>query len=330
MTVLAIVGATGAVGESAIELLNTACFPFTDLVLLASARSVGKKYKVLDQEYTVQKLDSDSFQNVNVAVFCASSQIAREFTPIAVNHNCRVIDNSSAFRMTPDIPLVVPEVNRETIGNSMIVANPNCSTILLAVVLAPLHKQYGVERVVVSTYQAASGAGKQAMKELEQQARDFTNGEPYDTTVFGRQYLWNVFSHNSDVDMETGYNEEELKMMMEMPKILDDENIGITATCVRVPVIRSHCESVSLTFNYPISETNLLNCLINSPGVKLYDDRENNQFPEPILTSCTNDVLVGRIRHDLKDPKSFHLFLSGDQLYKGAALNALQIYNLMS
>ena len=243
-----------------------------------------------------------------------------------------MIDNSSAFRMDPDTPLVVPEVNPQDISKHKgIIANPNCSTIIMNVPVWPIHQAVGVERVVASTYQAASGAGAAAMAELEQQARDWAEGKPLTQAIFGRQYIWNLFSHNSNIDPETGYNEEETKMIRETHKIFGDHSLRVSVTCVRVPVLRAHSESINLTLKKPLSEAEAREILASAPGVRLVDDREANQHPEPIMASDQDDVLVGRLRADAGQPKGMGLemFVAGDQIRKGAALNAIQIAELL-
>jgi aspartate-semialdehyde dehydrogenase len=231
--------------------------------------------------------------------------------------------------MTDGVPLVIPEVNPEAaMQHSGIIANPNCSTIIMNLVVWPLHQELGVKRIVVSTYQAASGAGAAAMDELEQQGHDWSAGRPLTKDIFGRQYVWNLFSHNSKIDLDSGYNEEELKMIHETRKIFDDPSIGVTATCIRVPVLRAHCESINLTFDRPLlHDQHALEILENAPGITICDDRENNRFPEPLMVSGEDDCFVGRIRPDFSQREGYglDLFVAGDQIRKGAALNAVQI-----
>lgn len=248
---VAVLGATGAVGREFLSSLRSRNFPLNHLRLLASSRSAGSTMRFGDQELKVEAVGPNSFEGIDIAFFSAGGGRSKEWAPVAVKSGAIVIDNSSAFRMDPNVPLVVPEVNPQAVKQHQgIIANPNCSTIIMNVAVWPLHQRVGVERCVVATYQAASGAGAAAMAELEQQARDWTNDQPLKTDIFKRQYLWNLFSHNSAIDMQNGYNEEELKMVKETRKIFGDEKIRVTATCVRVPVLRAHSEAINLTFRY--------------------------------------------------------------------------------
>ncbi|HEX4999436.1 MAG TPA: aspartate-semialdehyde dehydrogenase [Terriglobia bacterium] len=336
---IAIVGVTGAVGQEFLRVLEQRRFPFASLKLLASARSAGRQIEYKGKPYTVEELQADSFKGVDLALFSAGGSISKEFAPVAVEAGAVVVDNSSAFRMTAGIPLIVPEVNPQAMehievgvkGKAGIIANPNCSTIIMNVPVWPLHKAATVKRCVVSTYQAASGAGAQAMAELENQARQWARGEQITSEIFKRQYIWNLFSHNSRIDPATGYNEEETKMVKETRKIFDDPNIRITATCVRVPVLRAHCESINLTFAKPLTESEARAILTGAPGVTIKDDRETNRHPEPLDASHKDDVFVGRLRQDLSQEPGYglDLFVSGDQIRKGAALNAVQIAELL-
>lgn len=329
---IAIAGVTGAVGQEFLRLIEERKFPFGQLKLLASARSAGRTIDFLGETREVEELTDDSFDDVDIVLFSAGGSISRRFAPVAVKKGAVVIDNSSAFRMDPDTPLVVPEVNPQDISKHKgIIANPNCSTIIMNVPVWPIHQAVGVERVVASTYQAASGAGAAAMAELEQQARDWAEGKPLTQAIFGRQYIWNLFSHNSNIDPETGYNEEETKMIRETHKIFGDHSLRVSVTCVRVPVLRAHSESINLTLKKPLSEAEAREILASAPGVRLVDDREANQHPEPIMASDQDDVLVGRLRADAGQPKGMGLemFVAGDQIRKGAALNAIQIAELL-
>jgi len=329
---IAIAGVTGAVGQEFLRILEQRDFPFASLKMLASSRSAGKVITFKGVDYTVEQMTDGSFDDVDLALFSAGGSQSKHFAPIAAGKGCVVIDNSSAFRMDPHTPLVVPEVNPGAIdGHRGIIANPNCSTIIMNVPVWPLHQAFGVERVVVSTYQAASGAGAAAMAELEQQARDWVAGKPITKDVFGRQYIWNLFSHNSDIDPATGYNTEETKMMNETRKIFGTDAIGVSVTCVRVPVLRAHCESVNLTFSKPVTDQQVRDVLAQAPGVSIVDDREANQHPEPLIASDQDDVYVGRIRQDLGQPGGvgIEMFIAGDQIRKGAALNAVQIAELL-
>ncbi len=329
---LAIAGVTGAVGQEFLRILEQRDFPFASLKLIASARSAGKTITFKGETYTVEELTEDSFEGVDLALFSAGGSASKRFGPAAAAAGCVVVDNSSAFRMDPEVPLVVPEVNPEAaFEHKGIIANPNCSTIIMNVPVWPLHRLAGVKRVVVSTYQAASGAGAAAMAELEQQARDWVAGDPITQDIFGRQYVWNLFSHNSDIDPATGYNTEETKMIKETRKIFGTEDISVSVTCVRVPVLRAHCESVNLTFDREVSEAEVRVALAAAPGVSVIDDREANRHPEPLIASDEDDVYVGRIRRDLGQDGGvgIEMFIAGDQIRKGAALNAVQIAELL-
>lgn len=354
---VAIVGATGAVGEEFLRVLHQRNFPIGKLTLLASARSAGKTMTFGGQELTCEELTADSFKDVDIALFSAGGSISKEYGPIAVEAGAVVVDNSSAFRMTDGVPLVVPEVNPQAVNEANIglgtdqvpgiIANPNCSTIIMIVAVNPLHQAAGVKRIVASTYQAASGAGAAAMRELEQQTREALaspggTGEVTSTDIFGLQYAFNLFSHNSPMQ-PNGYNQEELKMVHETHKIWGQDNDGavddrtrITATCIRVPVMRAHAESLNLTLDRPLYEDAARDLIANAKGVTLVDDRENNRFPTPLEASHQDDIFVGRIRRDLSQPVTtdgrcygLDLFVCGDQVRKGAALNAVQIAELL-
>lgn len=328
---VAIMGATGAVGTEFLKVLAERNFPLASLKLLASGRSAGKKLKFRGEELVVEELTPESFKGVELVLASAGGSISRQFAPIAIAAGAIVVDNTSAFRMDPQVPLVVPEVNPEDIQTHQgIIANPNCSTIIMNVPVWPLHKINPIRRIVVSTYQAASGAGAKAMAELEQQARDWTAGQPLTRGVLPHQALFNVFSHNSKVG-EDGYNEEENKMVKETRKIFHAPDIRVTATCVRVPVLRAHTEAINLEFSRPMSERDVRQALAAAPGVKIVDDREKSYFPMPLDASDQDAVLVGRIRQDqsLPDGTGIDLFVSGDQIRKGAATNAVQIAELL-
>jgi aspartate-semialdehyde dehydrogenase len=328
---VAIVGATGAVGRELLTLLAERDFPCRSLRLLASLRSAGRRFDFRGRDLVVEAVTDRAFDGVDIAFFSAGASISRAFAPAAVAAGALVIDNSSAFRMDADVPLVIPEVNGDALDaikpdRPGIIANPNCSTIIALVAVTPLHRAAGVRRMVVSTYQAASGAGAAWMNELEQQARDYAAGRELTTVTTGRAYLFNVFSHDSPIGPD-GYNTEEMKLLRETRKIWNDERVRISAMCVRVPVLRAHCESINLTFDRPLSEDEAREVLRSAPGVRIVDDREANRFPEPIDATGVDEVLVGRIRADIsQDPNmGLDLFIAGDQLRKGAALNAIQI-----
>jgi aspartate-semialdehyde dehydrogenase len=324
---VAIVGATGAVGQEFRKVLSKRNFPAEKYTLLASARSAGKQVEWIGGTLTVQELTAESFAGVDLALFSAGGSISKEFAPAAQAAGAVVVDNSSAFRMVAEVPLVVPEVNPDDIKlHKGIIANPNCSTIIMLVPLWPLHQAVPVKRVVVDTYQAASGAGAKALAELESQSRAVLAGESAQPEVFPVPCAFNCFSHNTAIG-EDGMNVEERKMVQETHKMFHDDSIRIAATCMRVPVMRAHTEALTIEFAEPMPEARAREILSNAPGVKVVDDREKNYFPMPIDASDQDDVLVGRIRQDpsLPDQRGIQLICSGDQLLKGAALNAVQI-----
>jgi aspartate-semialdehyde dehydrogenase len=327
---VAIAGATGAVGAEFLQLLETRDFPLASLKLLASERSVGKKIRFKNQDLTVEELKEDSFKGVDIAFFSAGGSRSRQFGPIAAEAGAVVIDNSSAFRMDPEVPLIVPEVNPDdAVTHHGIIANPNCSTIILLMALAPLHRRWPVRRVVVSTYQAVSGAGASGIVELEKQNRAHLAGESIVREVFPHQIANNLFSHNTAID-DSGYNEEERKMVKETRKILHEPNLAVTATCIRVPIARAHSESVNLEFaDQRPTVAEATEALAAFPGVIVIDDRERNIFPMPLDASGRDEVFVGRIREDISHPNALDMFLSGDQILKGAALNGFQIAQLL-
>jgi aspartate-semialdehyde dehydrogenase len=324
---VAIVGATGAVGQEFLTILSERRFPIKSLRLLASPRSAGKKIQFSGNTYTVEPLTKSSFDGIQIAFFSAGGSVSKEFAPIAVAAGAIVVDNTSAFRMKEGIPLVVPEVNPEQIHkHSGLIANPNCSTIIMNVPVWPLHKTNRVRRIIVSTYQSVSGAGAAGLHELEQQTRAHAAGGSIQRSLFPHQIVHNLFSHNSKI-AANGYNEEENKMVNETRKIFGDDKIMITATCVRVPVPRAHSESINLEFERPITPQQVRQILSQAPGVTIVDDPEKNHFPMPLEASGQDNVLVGRIRQDISrdDGRGIDLFVSGDQVRKGAATNAVQI-----
>jgi aspartate-semialdehyde dehydrogenase len=328
LPVVAVVGATGAVGVEFLHLLESRRFPLSQLTLLASARSAGKTMRFKGQDITVAELTEDSFKGVDIALFSAGGAISKRFAPIAAGAGAVVVDNSSAFRMDPGVPLVVPEINPQAIFEHQgIIANPNCSTIIALVPLWPIHRHNRVTRLIASTYQAASGGGAAAMDELVQSTRAYLAGEEYPPAVLPHPYAFNLFSHNSQLDTISGYNEEELKLVRETRKIFGDNEIRIAATCIRVPVLRAHAEALTVECERPITPAEVRQLLDGAPGIKLVDDRERNYFPMPRDASSRDDILVGRIRVDTSDPsgRSVMMFVAGDQLLKGAALNAVQI-----
>lgn len=330
---VAIVGATGAVGVELMECLERRNFPVRSLKLLASPRSAGRTYQFQGRQVAVEALTAESFTGVDIALFSAGASISREFAPIAAAKGCVVVDNSSAFRMQPEIPLVVPEVNGCLLGEQpRIVANPNCVAAIAVMALAPLNANNTVQRVIGATYQSASGAGAAAMAELEQSTAAYLAGEAFEPKVLPHPYAFNLFSHNAGVDAETGYNGEELKAMEEIRKIMSAPDLRLSFTCVRVPVLRAHSMSLTVEFENPITPEEAVEWLAAAPGVKLVNDALRNHFPMPNEASGGDDVLVGRIRADLSDPtgRTLSLFVVGDQLLKGAALNAVQIAEVVA
>ncbi|MCE9597011.1 MAG: aspartate-semialdehyde dehydrogenase [Spirochaetia bacterium] len=328
---VAIVGATGAVGQEMIRVLEQRKFPVSKLTLLASKRSLGKSLMYLGQPVAIEELKHDSFTGVDIALFSAGATTTKEFAPIAVKAGAVVVDNSSAFRMDPGTPLVIPEINPEDIKDHKgIIANPNCCAIILLMAVYPIHKINPIKRIIVSTYQSASGAGAKAMEELRLQAADVLAGKQAVPAVFQFPIAFNVFSHNASMDMESGYNGEELKVIEESHKILHN-NIPISPTCIRVSTMRAHAESVHLELTNPADLDAIRKAIESSPGVRLQDDRKTNHFPMPLEASGQDDVFVGRLRRDIasKDGREMDLFCCGDQLLKGAALNAVQIAELL-
>jgi len=329
---VAIVGATGAVGAELIRCLEDREFPASGLRLLASARSAGKTMRYRGAPLPVQELRDDSFAGVELALFAADADTARTYAPHARAAGALVIDNSSAFRLDPDCPLVVPEVNLETLAwHGGVIANPNCTAILTCVAVAPVQRRFGLRRLQLATYQAASGAGAPAMAELQASTEAYLKGEPFTPQALKHPYAFNLFSHDSDVDPLTGYNGEEQKVMAETRRILSASNLPVGVTSVRVPVLRAHAIALSLELDAPVTPAAVRECLAEAPGVRVVDDREANHFPMPVEAQGQGDVLVGRIRRDLGDPsgRSVAMFLAGDQLLKGAALNAVQIAEQM-
>jgi len=325
---VAIVGATGAVGGEFIGCLTERRFPLGKLKALASARSAGKTLDFHGQKIAVEELTENSFDGVDIALFSAGGSISRKFAPIAVKAGAVAVDNSSAFRMDKDVPLVIPEINPHRIKEHKgIIANPNCAAITALVPLWPIHRRNRIKRLIVSTYQSASGAGAAAMEELTESTRAYLRGQPFEPRVLAHPYAFNLFSHNTPIDPATGYNEEETKVIKETKKIFEDDRIAVSVTCIRVPVLRAHSESITFQCENPISEDEVRAFLADAPGVRIVDDRVKNYFPMPIDASGQDEVLVGRIRRDLSDPTghSISMFAAADQLLKGAALNAVQI-----
>lgn len=330
--VVAIAGVTGAVGAEFVATMDRRGFRVGKLKALASARSAGRTVDFRGQKIVIEELTERSFDGVDIALFSAGGSISRKFAPVAVKAGAVVIDNSSAFRMDPNVPLVIPEVNGNRIrDHNGIIANPNCAAITALVPLWPIHQNNRIKRLIISTYQAASGAGAAAMEELVESTRANLNGQVYTPKVMPHPYAFNLFSHNTAIDLETGYNDEESKVIKETRKIFEDDKIAVGVTCVRVPVLRAHCEAITFECERPITEDEVRAILARAPGVRIVDDRTKNYFPMPVDASGQDDVLVGRIRKDLSDPSghSISMFVSADQLLKGAALNAIQIAELL-
>ena len=324
---IAVVGATGIVGVEMLKTLEKRNFPVKNLKILASHRSVGRKMIFKGATYIAEELKSDSFKGMDIALFSAGASCSQEFAHIAVKDGAIVIDNSSAFRMDPDVPLVVPEVNSEDIKKHRgIIANPNCSTIIMVVTVYPLHKAKGIKRIIASTYQAGSGAGAQAMIEMEEQTKGILAGEKTVPAIFPHQIAFNLFPH-IDVFIDNGYTREEMKMLDEGRKIMHIPDLMVNCTCVRIPVYRAHSESLLLEFENEITPEEAREILSNAPGVKIIDNINQKLYPMPIAASGKDEVLVGRIRQDISrdDKRGLNIFISGDQILKGAALNAIQI-----
>lgn len=326
---VAILGATGAVGQELLGLLTERQFPLKNLKLLASPRSAGSKIIFNNQELIVEAVEDNSFKDVDLVLASAGGSTSKEWAHKAVAAGAVVIDNSSAFRMDERVPLIVPEINPEAAANHQgIIANPNCTTILLGVAIYPLHQVQRIKRIVVATYQSASGAGARAMEEAMVQAQDILNGKQPQAEVLPYPIAFNLFPHNSPLN-EDGYCEEELKMVHETRKIFGDPDIAITATCVRVPVLRAHSEAVNLEFAEPFAVHQARELIASAPGVKLVEDWQSNYFPMPMDATGQDPVLVGRIRQDISCDRGLELWLCGDQIRKGAALNAIQIAELL-
>jgi aspartate-semialdehyde dehydrogenase len=326
---VAILGATGAVGTELIHLLEARQFPLTELRLLASPRSAGQKIPFRGESLTVEVVTAAAFAQVDIVLASAGGSTSKQWAAIATQAGAVYIDNSSAFRMEPAVPLIVPEINPEAAQQHQgIIANPNCTTILLGVAIYPLHRVQPIQRVVVSTYQSASGAGARAMAEVQTQARAILAGEAPQAEILPYPLAFNLFPHNSPLN-DQGYCQEELKMVNETRKIFGVPDLRLTATCVRVPVLRAHSEAVNVEFAKPFAVEQARDCIAQAPGVKLVEDWQQNYFPMPIEASGQDEVLVGRIRQDISQANSLELWLCGDQIRKGAALNAIQIAELL-
>ena len=326
---VAVVGATGAVGRKMLQILEERSFPVGNLKPLASAHSAGKDLLFQGKNVIVQELLQDSFIDVDIALFSAGGEISQKFAPVAVKSNCIVIDNSSAYRMNANVPLVVPEVNPNALkGNPGIIANPNCSTIQMVVALKPIHDKFKIKRVVVSTYQSVSGSGQKAINELKVQSQEQLKGESSIPNVYPHQIAFNCLPH-IDKFLDNGYTKEEMKMVNETRKILDDDSIQISPTTVRVPVFYSHSEAINVETEGPITAMALRELLAEQAGVCVVDDPENNIYPLAINGEDKNDVFVGRIRDDISRDRAVNFWVVSDNLRKGAALNAVQIAELL-
>ncbi len=322
---VAIVGATGAVGHVLLNLLEKRSFPLSSLRLFASPKSAGTKLKFHSELLTVEPLTETSLRGVDLAFFAAGGDISKRFIPKACAQGTIVIDKSSAFRLDPDVPLVVPEVNAHALKTHKgVIANPNCTATIMLMAIAPLHRKNPIRRIIASTYQAASGAGAQAMSELKDEAHALLTGRSYERSVFSQQYAFNVFTHNSRL-YENGYVDEEMKVLEECRKILGDETLNISATCVRVPTLRSHAEALNIEFSRPFSVEDAYAILQTSPGLLKHEDRISGKFATPVDAEGKDEVFFGRIRQDLSHPNALEMWVVGDQLLKGAALNAVQI-----
>lgn len=328
---VAIAGATGAVGVEMLKTLERRNFPVKNLKLLASARSAGKTAQFKGETLVIEELKSDSFKGVDIALFSAGGDISKAFRKDVTDAGCVMIDNSSAFRMEADVPLVVPEVNPEDIKwHNGVIANPNCSTIIMLVAVAPLARAKKLKRLVASTYQATSGAGAKGIAEMLDQTRKVLAGEPWEPHFFAHRIAFNLIPH-IDAFTDNGYTKEELKMLNESRKMLHDNDLMVSCTCVRVPVERAHSESLNLEFAEDFTPEEARAILAKAPGVILVDDPAGKRYPMPVDAANHDEVLVGRIRQDVSrnDRKGLDIFVAGDQILKGAALNAVQIAELL-
>lgn len=328
---IAVAGATGVVGNQIIACLEERSFPIETIKLLASSRSVGRKLDFRGDPVAVEELTESSFKGMDIAIFSAGGGISKKFAPVAAKDGCVVIDNSSAWRMDPEVPLVVPEINPHAIAqykNKGIIANPNCSTIQMVVALHPLHQKYGIRRVVVSTYQSVSGTGQKAVDELDHQTREILNFKDYEKKVYPHTIAFNCLPH-IDVFLENGYTKEEMKMVNETLKIFEDDTIGITATTVRVPVFYGHSESINIEMKENVTADEVRTLLEKSPGINVVDDPKNNIYPMAIDAAGQDLTLVGRIRKDESIPNGINMWVVADNIRKGAATNAVQIAEVL-
>ncbi len=329
---VAVAGATGAVGNQMKACLEERNFPVKSIKFLASKRSVGRKLDFKNKQIVVEELTEDSFKGIDIALFSAGGSISEKFAPFAAKDGCVVIDNSSAWRMDPEVPLIVPEVNIHAIEqyqNKGIIANPNCSTIQMVVPLYPLHKKYNIKRIVVSTYQAVSGTGKKAIDELDYQTRGILNFKKVENKVYPHRIAFNCLPH-IDAFLDNGYTKEEMKLVYETRKILEDDSIGITSTTARVPVFYGHSEAINIETEKRISAEEVRSLLENAPGIKIVDEPKNNIYPLPIDAAGHDHILVGRIRDDESIPNGINMWVVADNIRKGAATNAVQIAEVLA
>ena len=322
---IAIVGATGVVGETMLSILEERNFPVNNLVLLASERSKGKEYFFNGETIEVQILNENSFQNIDIALFSAGSSISKQYANVAVNSGCIVIDNSSAFRMDENVPLVIPEINPQVLSNNKgIIANPNCTTIITLIALDPIHKFSKIKKIIASSYQAVSGAGQEGINELKEQSKALVEGKEPTKKYFSHQIANNLIP-KIDIMKDNGYSAEEMKMVNETKKIFNDDEIKVSATCVRVPVFTAHSVAITIETKNKISINKVRELIKNSEGLELKDDPAKEIYPMPISAQGKDNCMVGRIREDLVFKNGISLWVSGDQIRKGAALNAIQI-----
>lgn len=327
---VAVLGATGAVGSELLKLLEERDFPVDTLTLLASSRSKGKKISYNGDDLTVQEVSHGSFKGIEIVLSSAGGSISKEFVPSAVKAGAVVVDNTSYYRMHNDVPLVIPEINGfRAKENSGIIANPNCSTIIMALPAYPLHKSFGIKRIFAATYQAASGAGMRAMTELEEETRAVLDDKPFERTVIPFPYAFNLFIHNSALQ-DNGYVLEEKKMLEETRKIFEEPRFCVNAVCVRVPVLRAHSEALNIEFERDVSVEEAYEVLRKASGVEILEDKEKNRWPMPLDASGKDPVYVGRIRKDVSQRNTLDVWVVGDQIRKGAALNALQIAEVLA
>jgi aspartate-semialdehyde dehydrogenase len=327
---IAIIGATGAVGQEMLRVLEQRQFPVKEIRCFASSHSASKVVLYKGKQVQVEQLSENCFQGIDIALFSAGKKISLTYAPIAVKAGCLVVDNSSAYRMDPAVPLVIPEINSHALANHAgIISSPNCTATVMLMALAPLHRQFKIRRIVMSTYQAASGAGQKAMTELQEESRAILENRPFTRTAMPFPYAFNLFAHNAPMT-SSGYNEEEVKIIEEARKILEEPDLRLAVTCVRVPVLRAHCVALNVEFENPITAKAAKELLQKSPGVTVLEDWDQNRFPMPIDASGQDDIFVGRIRQDLSNPNTLDLWAVGDQLLKGAALNAVQLAEKLS